>query len=201
MFRRRSSQQGPPAEPARVEPRAQITDYLGVPGPIMVQGVPHELRESGFTQLGWLPQVERVMTQTYLPPGQEFDSSTWQFSIRMVALTPPWEVMMARARSLEARHEIDPIVNYQAVWDEGREDDICLDYLVSHPSGTAFEWTAERLVPWRQHLTACYLVVRRGYGEGARAFLEGLSVDRPAAIAALRGMELPQVTDTTLGQA
>ncbi|USQ78946.1 hypothetical protein [Ornithinimicrobium faecis] len=182
MFRRRSL--------------TQANDLLGVPGPIVFQGVPHELHWIEFGQLGWIPEVGEVPIQMYLPAGQDLESYTWQFSIRMLPLTPPREVMMARGRSLDARSEIDPIVNYQAIWDEGRDDDICMDYLVSHPSGTAFEWTAERWVPWR-HLTACYVVSRRAYGEGARSFLEGLSTHRPAAIAALREMSLPQITRVT----
>lgn len=182
--------------------RAPAADIFGLPGPIWFQGHPHELRWIGTPAMTWIDDQRPAPHQEYCPPGHDPDSFGQKIGITNIDL-PPTEVMKARARSLDRRSEIDPITNYQAVWDDTSPGvdpvDICLDYLVSFPDGSAVEWTVERLVaeypqgPTGRVFTVRFLVCRRAFGDGIRPFLEGLAESRARAIADLRAMEMPRV--------
>ncbi len=162
-------------------------DAVGVPGPIVFEDV-----EFG---LAWTSNPEPTyFKQEYLPEGEELESYEQMFLIDVLTEgATPEQAAGQMAAALEQRKADDPVVNFELIANQATGEYI-IDFILSDSSTgiTIIEWNAYRYVPHGEGL-ALFAISRRGYDDGATAFIQGLAEWRTGTIDALASMELPEI--------
>lgn len=166
------------------------TDRLGVPGPIAFEGTDYAL--------AWTSQPsDSYFKQEYVPAGQQPQSYTDMFMVEAVTSGVTVEnAVLAQIGMLDQRQGSDPVVNYDIIRNDATGE-IILDFLVSdlNADPIVIEWNAYRYASLEDgDGVALYAISRRGYGDEARTFLEGLGGWRMATINALAQLDVPAVT-------
>lgn len=172
-------------------PQAQaVTDYLGVPGPIMFDGTPYRLAWSHFGG--------NQIKQEYVPAGQTPDNYR-SMVILDVLLTEATPVQIAShmAKQIQDRKPGDPLANHQLLASESSEQ-VLLDFLLSQPQSadsTIIEWNGYRYVRLREDTVATVAISRRAQGGDAqlRPFMEALKERRVKDVEALARMPVPEI--------
>jgi hypothetical protein len=170
----------------------QVSDLLGVPGPIELGGQSY--------RLAWSAQPSpATIKQEYVPAGQEVEQFRHMLLIETVADKPLREVVRDKLRALQKRKASDP-VQQMAVMENEAGDEAIVDFVMSAtlPSGQyVVEWNAYRYASYRDRHgrsgTQLLGLSARGYDDDVTAFLQGLKAFRPRQIEALSRAPLPAV--------
>lgn len=150
--------------------------------------------------MAWSSEPSPTYTkQEYLPEGQTPDHYTDMLLVeRLVSDLDVAKAAQQQVATLEARKAKDPVVNYQILQNPDHSE-IILDFVLSDhlPDGTVVvEWNAYRYAsvptPGGQPAMLLFGVSHRGYGDQAKAFMQGLGDRRNSEIAALAQAALPQ---------
>lgn len=175
---------------------AQVTDHLGVPGPIEFDGTAYVLI--------WSSQPEAHYTkQEYLPAAQTLESYEQMLLIETVTGSlGVMDAVRAQVEMLNQRRQTDPLVNLDLIQNEASGEAL-LDFIVSDfdaEGSVIVEWNAYRYAPLADEDGNAGLLLfgvsHRAYGEvEARHFLETLGEVRSARIEALTQAPLPLPTD------
>lgn len=171
-----------------------VTDYLGVPGPITFDGTDY--------LLSWSSQPNAQYTkQEYVPAGQSVENYDSMIMVEFLAaeLTP---LQMARAQvnMLNERKASDPLVNMDLMQNE-QTGEVLLDFIVS-----AKDEKGEYIIEWNGYRYAStqnaegeaggmlFAVSHRAYGnEAAQAFLGALRDFKGTQIEELSKVALPEL--------
>lgn len=171
----------------------QVTDYLGVPGPIAFNGTDYALSWSSN------PTPEYIK-QEYLPSGQVPEAYSNMLMVEFLAGDlKPATMAGAQMDLLNRRKASDPMVS-MALTENAESGDVILDFVLSGRDETGVivvEWNAYR---YAQAQTAAgktggmlLAISHRAYGEpAARAFLSSLQDFKAAQVQALAAAELPK---------
>lgn len=164
-------------------------DMLGVPGPIRFQ-------DTEFA-LAWNSRPSsNYIKQEYVPAGEQPEHFNQMFMIEADTEASPETSAAAQVAMLKKRKSTDPVVNYDLIRNDATGE-IILDFLMSD-SGTGeviVEWNAYRYAPLsKAGGVALYAISRRGYGDGAKPFLQDLKRNRHPAINALAAFDAPKLT-------
>lgn len=166
-----------------------VQEMLGVPGPVRFQ-------DTEFA-LAWSSRpFHNYIKQEYVPAGEAPEHFNQMFMIEADTDTSPQAAASAQVDFLKKRKGSDPVVNYALIRNDATGE-IILDFLISDAStGEAIvEWNAYRYAPLAEGGgVALYAISRRGYGDGAKPFLQGLKDSRHPAINALAAFDAPKLT-------
>ncbi|MDV3249828.1 hypothetical protein DevBK_00650 [Devosia sp. BK] len=170
-----------------------VTDYLGVPGPIKVGDTDYVLSWSSNPQPGYFKQE-------YLPKGAAADSYESMVMVEFLATDAPLtEVVGAQAAMVEQRKGSDPVANY-AVFDNPDNGEYLLDFLLSAKDENGeftLEWNGYRYVEGEfdgQKGSMLFAISERAYGDAAsEAFLRNLREFKAQHLSQLTEAELPQL--------
>jgi hypothetical protein len=172
---------------------AQVTDYLGLPGPIM-------LGKDSF-ELAWSSRPsEHYIKQEYVPGGQEAESYQQMLLVETVTGgIGVMEAVGAQVRMLEERKASDPLVNMEVIRNEQTGEAI-LDFIVSskdQQGGYTVEWNAYRFASHTdaqgQEGVMLFGISHRAYGNAnAQSFMQELSALRADQVALLAQAPLPR---------
>jgi hypothetical protein len=166
-----------------------VKEMLGVPGPISFQDTEFALAWSSRPSPGYIKQE-------YVPAGEQPERFNQMFMIEADTNATPQAAAAAQVDMLKKRKGTDPVVNYDLIRNDATGE-IILDFLMSD-SGTGeviVEWNAYRYAPLsKDGGVALYAISRRGYGDGAKPFLQGLKQNRHPAINALAAFDAPKLT-------
>ncbi|HTN61741.1 MAG TPA: hypothetical protein VL147_09315, partial [Devosia sp.] len=118
----------------------QVTDYLGVPGPIAFDGTDY--------LLAWSSQPTPQYTkQEYVPVGQTPESYGSMVMVEFLAADmTPAAMANAQVDLLNQRKQTDPLVNMNLIQNEGTGE-VILDFIVSSKDADGeyiVEWNAYR---------------------------------------------------------
>lgn len=171
-----------------------VTDYLGVPGPITFDGTDY--------LLSWSSQPNAQYTkQEYVPAGQSVESYDSMIMVEFLAseLTP-LQMASAQANMLNERKASDPLVNMDLMQNE-QTGEVLLDFIVS-----AKDEKGEYIVEWNAYRYAStqnaegeaggmlFAISHRAYGnEAAQAFLGALRDFKGTQIEELSKVPLPEL--------
>lgn len=167
---------------------APAPDRLGVPGPIIFEGIEYEL--------AWTSQPsEGYVKQEYLPAGERPDSYSRMIILERAGGTDVERAVAAQMEMLAKRRESDPLlrVDLQEPPENGQ---VLLDFMLSDSSTSTLivEWNAYRYFPVSMNDgtrgVALLAISRRGYGKAARGFFTDLTNTRMNTIQTLRGYDL-----------
>ena len=171
----------------------QVTDYLGVPGPIAFNGTDYALSWSSN------PTPEYIK-QEYLPNGQVPEAYSNMLMVEFLAGDlKPASMAVAQMDLLNQRKARDPMVS-MALTENAENGEVILDFVLSgrdETGGIVVEWNAYR---YAQAQTAAgktggmlLAISHRAYGEAAaRAFLSSLQDFKTGQVQALAAAELPK---------
>jgi hypothetical protein len=170
-----------------------VTDYLGVPGPITVGDTDYVLAWSSNPQPGYYKQE-------YLPEGAIADSYESmvmvEFLVTDAAIT---DVVGAQASMVEQRKGSDPVANY-AVFDHPENGEYLLDFLLSAKDENGefiLEWNGYRYVEGElegKRGSMLFAISERAYGDAAsEAFLRNLRDFKAQHLLELTQAELPEL--------
>lgn len=171
----------------------QVTDYLGVPGPIAFNGTDYALSWSSN------PTPEYIK-QEYLPSGQVPEAYSNMLMVEFLAGDlKPASMAVAQMDLLNQRKARDPMVS-MALTEDAESGEVILDFVLSgrdETGGIVVEWNAYR---YAQAQTAAgktggmlLAISHRAYGEAAaRAFLSSLQDFKTGQVQALAAAELPK---------
>lgn len=170
-----------------------VTDYLGVPGPITVGDTDYVLAWSSNPQPGYYKQE-------YLPVGSIADSYESMVMVEfLVTDAPITEVVGAQASMVEQRKVSDPIANY-AVLDHPDNGEYLLDFLLSTKDANGefiLEWNGYRYVESQfegQRGSMMFAISERAYGDAAsEAFLRNLREFKARRLLDLTEADLPEL--------
>ena len=170
-----------------------VTDYLGVPGPITVGDTDYVLAWSSNPQPGYY-------MQEYLPEGAIADSYESMVMVEFLATDAPIsEVVGAQASMVEQRKGSDPVANY-AVFDHPDNGSYLLDFLLSAKDATGafiLEWNGYRYGESTfegQRGSMLFAISERAYGDDAsEAFLRNLREFKAQRLLELTEAELPEL--------
>jgi hypothetical protein len=172
---------------------AQVTDYLGVPGPIRFDGKPFEL--------AWSSRPTAHYTkQEYVPPGQRVENYSQMLLVETVTgKIKVMDAVRAQVATLNKRKGSDPLVNMSVTQNETTGEAL-LDFIVSSKDAKGeyiVEWNAYRYAPRGGPEGSAGVVLfgisHRSYGnDNSKAFMGRLKDFRPAQINALAAAPLPQ---------
>lgn len=169
-----------------------VTDYLGVPGPITV----------GDTEylLSWSSQPsEGYFKQEYLPAGATPEAFESMVIVEFFATDLPLtDVVGAQTAMISQRKATtDPIANF-AIYNNDETDEILLDFILSAKDANGeyiLEWNGYRYKAAEfegQSGSMLFALSERSYGnEEAEAFLRGLSEFKQGKIMDLTSADLP----------
>jgi hypothetical protein len=172
---------------------AQVTDRLGVPGPIELGGRSYHLAWSASPN-------DDYIKQEYVPPDESVESYRAMVLVELATGgVDVADAVRAQTEMLAKRKGSDPLVNF-SVLQHDSSDEMLLDFIVSSKDANGeyiVEWDAYRYAPYRAASGATgvllYGVSHRAYGNAdAKAFLSGLKPFRRAQIDALTQAPLPQ---------
>lgn len=171
---------------------AEVTDFLGVPGPIEFAGKSFEL--------AWTARPsENYVKQEYVPPGQEVETYDRMLLVELVTGTVKVnDAVLAQIDMLKKRKATDPLVNME-VMQHDATGEVLLDFIVSSKDAKGeytVEWNAYRYTPYADGSgktgVLLFAVSRRAYGnQNAKAFLGALKQFRFEQIGALMKAALP----------
>ncbi|KKB80714.1 hypothetical protein VW29_16465 [Devosia limi DSM 17137] len=171
----------------------QVTDYLGVPGPITFNGTDYALSWSS-------KPTPDYIKQEYLPRGQVPEAYSSMLMVEFLAGDlKPTSMAGAQMDLLNRRKASDPLVS-MALTENAQSGEVILDFILSgrdETGGIVVEWNAYR---YAQAQTAAgktggmlLAISRRAYGEpAARAFLASLQDLKAVQVPALAAAELPK---------
>lgn len=171
---------------------AQVTDHLGIPGPIELQG-------SSYV-LAWTAQpAPNYVKQEYLPEGQS--PQTYKQMLLVERVSGPIKVMDAvkvQVDTLTSRKVTDPLVNMDVIENKASGEAL-LDFIMSSKDQQGeiiVEWNAYRYSPGANgEGVLLFGVSHRAYGnDDAKEMLTSLKTTRAATIKALAGAPLPKPT-------
>ena len=171
----------------------EVTDYLGVPGPITVGDTDYVLSWSSNPQPGYYKQE-------YLPEGAIADSYESMVMVEFLTTDAPiTEVVGAQASMVEQRKVTDPVANY-AVFDHPDNGEHLLDFLLSTKDETGeftLEWNGYRYVEGDlegQRGSMLFAISERAYGNAAsETFLRNLRDFKAQHLLELTQAELPEL--------
>lgn len=171
---------------------AEVTDFLGVPGPIEFDGRSFEL--------AWTARPsENYIKQEYVPSGQEVETYNQMLLVELVTGNVKVnDAVLAQIDMLKKRKSTDPLVNME-VMQHDATGEVLLDFIVSSKDAKGeyiVEWNAYRYTPYARGSTKAgvllFAISRRAYGnQNAKAFLGDLKQFRFEQIGALMKAALP----------
>ncbi len=171
----------------------QVTDYLGVPGPIAFNGTDYAL--------SWSAQPTPQYTkQEYLPSGQVPEAYDNMLMVEFLAGDlKPASMAGAQMDLLTARKAVDPVVN-MALTENPEKGEVILDFVLSGRDANGaivVEWNAYRYAVKEtaagQTGGMLMAISHRAYGEeAAKAFLTSLQDFKAVQVRALAEAELPE---------
>lgn len=171
---------------------AQITDFLGLPGPINLDGKSYEL--------AWTSKPSGTyVKQEYVPSGQKVETYSQMVLIeRVLGNVKVIDAVRGQTEMLNKRKASDPLVNMDIRQHESTGE-VLLDFIVSAKDAKGeyiVEWNAYRYAPYRDASGKTGILLfatsHRAYGnDNAKAFLGGLKQLRPAQIGAILKAALP----------
>lgn len=170
-----------------------VTDYMGVPGPITVGDANYVLSWSSNPQPGYYKQE-------YLPEGAIADSYESMVMVEfLVTDAPITEVVGAKASMVEQRKGSDPVANY-AVFDRPDNGEYLLDFLLSTKDKNGefiLEWNGYRYAEGElegQRGSMLFAISERAYGDAAsETFLRNLRDFKAQHLLELTKAELPEL--------
>lgn len=167
---------------------AQVVDYLGVPGPIILDGESHELAWSSKPSANFVKQE-------YLPSGQSPEAYDRMMLVeRLTGNVKVIDAVKNQIEMLKKRKDTDPLANFE-VLQKNATGEVLLDFLVSVKDSKGeyvLEWNLYRYAPMKSGVLL-FAVSHRAYGnENAKAFLGGLKQLRTARTGALLKADLPK---------
>lgn len=175
--------------PAVAQP---VTDYLNVPGPIV-------LGDTSYA-LAWSAQPAPDYTkQEYLPAGQSVDSFESMVIVEfLVGDATPAAIAQSQVAMLEQRKASDPLVNMDLLINDATGE-VILDFVVSAADSNGniiVEWNAYRYASATtsdgQSGGLLFAVSHRAYGDvAAKAFLADLATLRRQQIDRIAAAQLP----------
>ncbi|WP_449256240.1 hypothetical protein [Bosea sp. (in: a-proteobacteria)] len=170
--------------------RAQTTDRIGVPGPIVFAGTRYTLAWSAQPSASYYKQE-------YLPADQTLERYERVLLVEVLEGGSVAGAAAAQARSIGARKGKDPLANV-AVMENSRRGEIVVDFLLGGrdaQGGEIAEWNVYRYAPLKAANgdagVLLFAVSHRAYGEGIRDFLARLKSFRPEEIRRIAQEKLP----------
>ena len=177
---------------------APASDKLGVPGPIVFEGIEYRLAWSSQPSAGYIKQE-------YLPAGERPNSYSRMIILERVGGTDVEGAVAAQLKTLAKRKESDPLLRMD-LQKPSENGQVLLDFMLSDSSTNTLivEWNAYRYFPVSMNDgtrgVALFAISRRGYGKAARDFFTDLTKTRMAAIQALRGYDLRALSGARTAQ-
>lgn len=171
---------------------AQVTDHLGIPGPIELQGSSYAL--------AWSSQpAPNYVKQEYLPEGQS--PQTYKQMLLVERVSGPIKVMDAvkvQVDALNQRKANDPLVNMDVIENKASGEAL-LDFIMSSKDQRGeiiVEWNAYRYAPGvNGEGVLLFGVSHRAYGNAdTKELLSNLKATRGKTIQALASSPLPKPT-------
>lgn len=166
---------------------AQVVDYLGVPGPISLDGKSYKLAWSS-------KPCENYVKQEYLPTGQS--PETYDQMVLVERVTGDIKVIDAvrsQNEMLDKRMSSDPLLRSE-ILQKDATGEVVLDFLVSATDAKGeyvVEWNLYRYAPMKSGVLL-FAVSHRAYGNNnSKAFLSRLKQLRTAQTGALLKAALP----------
>lgn len=171
----------------------EVTDYLGVPGPIEVGETDYVLSWSSNPSDGYYKQE-------YLPVGAAPESYESMVIVEFLATDMPVaEVVAAQVQMVNARKASDPVANV-AVLQNDQTSELVLDFLMSAKDDNGefiVEWNGYRYVEAEfdgKRGSLLFAVSERAYGnDSSEAFLGSLRDFKSLRILDLTKAELPEL--------
>lgn len=169
-----------------------VTDYLGIPGPIKVGNKDYALSWSSNPQPGYYKQE-------YLPSG--VNPNTYDSMVMVEFFTtdlPLNKVIGAQTAMINQRRATDPIAN-MALFKNDTTGDIILDFLLSSKDKNGeyiIEWNAYRYAEGKfkgKRGSVLFALSERAYGnEVSKAFLQKLKDFKASRIRDLTNTVVPK---------
>lgn len=171
----------------------EVTDFLGVPGPIEVGETDYVLSWSSNPSDGYYKQE-------YLPAGAAPESYESMVIVEFLATDMPLaEVVAAQMQMVNARKASDPVANV-AVFQNDQTGELVLDFLMSAKDDKGefiVEWNGYRYVEAEfdgKRGSLLFAVSERAYGnDSSEAFLGSLRDFKSQRILDLTKAELPEL--------
>ncbi len=167
-----------------------IKDYLAAPGPLQLGGSAYQLTWSSHPR----PDFYK---HEYLPQGQDVAryQSMLMLDLLVDAGATPERSMAAKVAELEQRKATDPVVHYEALLSDSKQQAL-LDFVLSATDAegnTTVEWNAYRYVPSPAGKGVLLIgLSRRAYGDPEiRTFFAQLKSARTRDLQALAAMPVP----------
>lgn len=169
-----------------------VTDYLGVPGPLTFDGTDY--------LLSWSSQPNAQYTkQEYVPAGQTVESYDSMIMVEFLASEmTPLQMVSAQVNMLNERKASDPLVNMDLMQNE-QTGEVLLDFIVS-----AKDENGEYIVEWNGYRYASaqnaegeaggmlFAISHRAYGnEASQTFMSTLRDFKGTQIQELSKVSLP----------
>ena len=167
---------------------AQVVDYLGVPGPISLDGKSYELAWSSRPS-------DTYVKQEYVSSGQSVDNFEQMVLVeRVTGNVKVIDAVRSQLEMLDKRKGSDPLVHSE-ILQKNATKEVVLDFLISakDPKGEyVVEWNLYRYAPMKSGVML-FAVSHRAYGnDNSKAFLGGLKQLRAAQTGALLKADLPK---------
>lgn len=172
---------------------AQVTDYLGLPGPIELGGQSYVLAWSSSPQ-------DNYIKHEYVPEGQVLEQFEDMVIVEiLIAPFRPIDTMAMQVEHLNQTRGEDPVFNFDMLHNETNGEAV-LDFLLSEQDAEGeymIEWNAYRYAPYEnaegETGVLLFAISHRAYGNDAsQAFLENLGALRSSEIDALVSAPLPE---------
>ncbi|QDZ11907.1 hypothetical protein [Devosia ginsengisoli] len=169
-----------------------VTDYLGVPGPLTFDGTDY--------LLSWSSQPNaQYIKQEYVPAGQTVENFDSMIMVEFLASEmTPLQMASAQVNMLNERKASDPLVNMDLMQNE-QTGEVLLDFIVS-----AKDEKGEYIVEWNGYRYASaqnaegevggmlFAISHRAYGnEASQAFMSTLRDFKGTQIEELSKVALP----------
>lgn len=171
---------------------AEVTDHIGVSGPIEFAGKSYEL--------AWSSQpADNYVKQEYVPSGQNVETYAQMLHVEIVTgKIKVMDAVRSQVDMLNKRKGSDPLVNMSVIENKATGEAL-LDFIVSSKNAKGeyiVEWNAYRYAPYNDASSEAgvllYAISHRAYGtENAKIFLEGLKTLRRDQINILAEARLP----------
>jgi len=171
-----------------------VTDYLNVPGPIV-------LNKSSFN-LSWTSHTSaNYYKQEYITPGDNIEKFTKMVSVELlISNSTAADLANAKMNELKQLKTTNPIINYEIFQKNG---EIILDFLISQNSANGEKVIIiERNVYRYKNFTGkngqkgvmLFGVSERAYGNDVDPFLSFLKKNKAVLLNAVAAFSLPQIS-------
>ncbi|WP_440410206.1 hypothetical protein [Neorhizobium petrolearium] len=174
------------------------SDKLGVPGPIVFEGIEYRLAWTSQPSAGYVKQE-------YIPVGERLDSYASMIILERAGGTDVETAVAGQLEMLAKRKESDPLLRVD-LQEPSENGQVLLDFMLSDSSTSTLivEWNAYRYFPVSMsdgtRGVALFAISRRGYGKAARDFFTDLTNTRMDTIQALRVYDLRALSGTQAAQ-